>query len=489
MKLLMVILLFLFGLANAQNMLELNIAEYERGVISANGIVDLLTIDNDTWIANGGGLDYTTDMGRNFVSYTVDDFGGKGGAVSILQTTDAAIWISIGDDSTINDLSEQVGEGLAYTFDDGLTWDYIPQPVDPNVETDGGYSDSLGYWPTTTRVRNITFDLGQTDNYIWIASWGGGLRRAAWPQNKPQDYSFEVHTTNGQPFNALGDLSHRVFSIAAIGQFVAVGSAEGVAISYDEGENWAASSFNSEVDNSLPANFIVSLNYFAEDSSMWAGCIETGIPGEERGLGISRNGGLSWEHVLNGKWIYSVTKIQGVVMAGTDDGLYLSYDDGKNWVFSGSVEDFETGEFFTTSKVYSISGDEFGAALWLGTPDGLALRDGNLWRIFRKFSPAGIDGEVAAYAYPNPYSPDRKDFVRFQIRMENSGNARIGIYNFAMEKVIEISENITANAEHPDRSIKWNGKDSDGNTVVNGVYFFRAQTPDGITWGKLVIIN
>ena len=222
---------------------------------------------------------------------------------------------------------------------------------------------------------------------------------------------------------------------------------------------------------------------------MWAGCIETGIPGEERGLGISRNGGLSWEHVLNGKWIYSVTKIQDVVMAGTDDGLYLSYDDGKNWVFSGSVEDFETGEFFTTSKVYSISGDEFGAALWLGTPDGLALRDGNLWRIFRKFSPAGIDGEVAAYAYPNPYSPDRKDFVRFQIRMENSGNARIGIYNFAMEKVIEISENITANAEHPDRSIKWNGKDSDGNTVVNGVYFFRAQTPEGITWGKLVIIN
>ena len=119
----------------------------------------------------------------------------------------------------------------------------------------------------------------------------------------------------------------------------------------------------------------------------------------------------------------------------------------------------------------------------------MAQRDGNTWRIYRDYSPAGVQGEELAYAYPNPYSPERRDFVRFQFRAVESGTVSIGIYNFAMEKVIEISEYVEGDPSYPDRSIKWNGRDSQGEIVANGVYFFRAGTPSGTFWGKIVIIN
>ena len=117
------------------------------------------------------------------------------------------------------------------------------------------------------------------------------------------------------------------------------------------------------------------------------------------------------------------------------------------------------------------------------------MRDGNFWRIFRSYSPAATGGEDVAYAYPHPFSPDRKDFVRFQFRAESSGEVTVGIYNFSMEKVIEIRESIIGNPDQPDRSIKWDGRDSQGKVVDNGVYFFRAKTPGGTFWGKLVIVN
>jgi hypothetical protein len=36
---------------------------------------------------------------------------------------------------------------------------------------------------------------------------------------------------------------------------------------------------------------------------------------------------------------------------------------------------------------------------------------------------------------------------------------------------------------------KWDGKNSRGDTVASGVYFFRAKVDGKVTWGKIVIIN
>lgn len=490
MKKIFIFLIVLSLTLSAQDILHKNTSEYLRSSLSSNSINQIITVGDSAWFALSRGLDLSIDGGRNFINFNSDDYGDKGGIASILHTTDDIIWVGIATDTLIDGSELPLGTGLSYTADGGNSWNYIPQPKDPNVETDDNkYSDSLGYYPTTTRVNNITYDLFQSDNYIWTASFGGGLRRTLWPQNQPEDYKFEVITTNGKPFHAADDLAHVVFSIAGKGKSVAVGSADGVAFTTDEGATWRTSSFDKNDSLSIPANFIVSLGYREEDNSFWAGCIETGYEGERRGLAFTHNMGLSWTHVLRGFWVYSISFFDNIVYASTDEGLYVSYDIGKTWIPTGTISDFQTGEFLATSKVYTTAVQENGNRLWIGTPDGLALRDGNSWRIFRKYSPVGIDGEEMVYAYPNPFFPATRDFVRFQIRANSSGKVSIGIYNFAMEKVIQIEEEISGDPQYPDRSIKWDGKDGSGQPVGNGVYFFRADTPAGLYWGKLVVIK
>ncbi|MEZ4764323.1 MAG: hypothetical protein R3C26_14425 [Calditrichia bacterium] len=64
------------------------------------------------------------------------------------------------------------------------------------------------------------------------------------------------------------------------------------------------------------------------------------------------------------------------------------------------------------------------------------------------------------------------------------------IYNFAMEKVTTIRSSIAGvPAGTEDRSVTWDGSDSNGRMVDNGVYFFRANVGGEVSWGKVVVIN
>ena len=66
----------------------------------------------------------------------------------------------------------------------------------------------------------------------------------------------------------------------------------------------------------------------------------------------------------------------------------------------------------------------------------------------------------------------------------------IDIYDFAMDKVIGFTEyESSPSGNSPDRSAKWDGRNSRGAVVASGVYFFRVKVEGKVTWGKLVIIN
>ncbi len=57
-----------------------------------------------------------------------------------------------------------------------------------------------------------------------------------------------------------------------------------------------------------------------------------------------------------------------------------------------------------------------------------------------------------------------------------------------MEHVITLEEFETSTSS-ADRSAKWNGRDSDGDLVASGVYFFRANVGGNVSWGKVIVIN
>jgi hypothetical protein len=179
----------------------------------------------------------------------------------------------------------------------------------------------------------------------------------------------------------------------------------------------------------------------------------------------------------------------------TEKGLYKSVDDGSSWYLFPMIEDFETGERILTDKFYSVatqSSNGISHRLWAGTADGLATSDNNgfTWVVYRSFISTRQRTDRAVYAYPTPFSPERGTEIRFQYDLNNPGEVKIDIFNFAMEKVISIREyesNISSG--NFDRSASWDGRDNNGRMVDNGVYFFRTELEGKVTWGKIVVIN
>ena len=60
-----------------------------------------------------------------------------------------------------------------------------------------------------------------------------------------------------------------------------------------------------------------------------------------------------------------------------------------------------------------------------------------------------------------------------------------------MEKVIELNNNIVINNSLYSNSgeFLWNGRNSYGHKVSNGVYFCRLKNNNNIYWSKLMVIN
>jgi flagellar hook assembly protein FlgD len=78
--------------------------------------------------------------------------------------------------------------------------------------------------------------------------------------------------------------------------------------------------------------------------------------------------------------------------------------------------------------------------------------------------------------------------VRIHYKPQKDGPVTIKIYDFAMNLVTTLRD--TKSAAGIDQDKEWDGKNDKGDTVANGVYFFKVEAPGGQTeWGKLVILK
>jgi flagellar hook assembly protein FlgD len=87
---------------------------------------------------------------------------------------------------------------------------------------------------------------------------------------------------------------------------------------------------------------------------------------------------------------------------------------------------------------------------------------------------------------------DGNGYVRFHLGNMVSPDVEMAVYNFAMENVY----NVTFNRQSPETgAIKWNGKDSNGRLVDNGVYFIKLKYSQNLTaspsnhWLKLIVVK
>ena len=460
--------------------------------IASGGINDLICGGDSVWAAHGEGLSLSSDGGSSWKNIGRINGLGKGG-VSAFAALDGIIWAATGYDTLTADAGNlPAGGGVGYSMDGGDSWHWTSQPKDSRTET--------RYSPTTTHIQNITYDLSlvpsATDTTVWIASFGGGLRKSA-----DRGKTWEVVTVDGNPFNPGKILSHRAFSVYFDGEALWAGTAGGLHKSMDNGKTWTTFSHQNQT-RGISGNFVVAIarQKSRERDIVWAATVETTSESNDstefRGVSKSEDGGLTWSTTLRGVFPHNCAFDDSAVYVAADSGLYKSLDYGETWAVFPPIRDRETDE-----PIYGIemncSAVGPGHVLWAGASDGLARTDddGNTWKVFRAFQTPGQEGQPATYAYPNPFSPFRDNLagedghVRFQYKTRNPARVTVRVYDFGMNLV----RNVTEGRERPvqgDYSEAWDGRNDFGDMSANGVYFYRIDVSgEGPIWGKVIVMN
>ena len=505
--------------------------------------------DSLTWFGTGRGL--AMHDGQRVYSHrtTLDSLADGqvtkllplGGIPAVAVMNDTMVVAYSGDNGTI-----QVGYGLTLTYNAqavkdsaGISWIYLNQPMDLEADTlrpfGEGFFRSL---PVTVPEANVTYDTFLYGDYLWTASWAGGLRRfhldnRNWevipmPMDQQDSLSFcsGFDETDDLGRNILpgyylnprdpadgGNHNHKAFSVLVNGDTLWAGTANGInrGIMINEWQEVTPGNFQlfnciewvhyTYQNADLSGNFVVGLakQLWNGGTTIWAATMNADTPGEIRGLSYTRDGGLTWKTTLLGERIYNITAKDSLVLASSQSGLWKSFD-GENWaLYSPAIDTtFMAQSEILTDIVYTSVIDERKInvpSLWVGTSNGAALStdlQGSSWTIFQ----TEYDS-TEFYAYPNPFSPlnhnqmGNEGYVRFHTGTIINTQVELDIFNFAMEKVFQ--DNFDLNLY--DGALKWNGRDMNGVLVDNGVYFIRMKYASSVNkspqyfWDKLIVVK
>jgi len=309
-----------------------------------------------------------------------------------------------------------------------------------------------------------------------------------------------------------GNHNHKTFSVLVYGDTIWVGTANGINRGIINPSRFYCIDWEhySYPTHGLSGNFVVglALQMYKGKRVIWAATVNADDPTEQRGVSYTTNDGLSWNTALLGERVYNITAHDSLVFAATANGLWKT-EDGINWARYNPARQaipvpntaIHSTDEVLANEVYSVAFDSrpyYGDnSIWIGTGDGAAHSydlDGLNWKIFR----AEYDRDEV-YAYPNPFSPYTHNviggdgYVRFHTN-EWSGTFVIDldVYNFAMEKVFAGSFDRRVASSG---ALKWNGRDTQGRLVNNGVYFVKLKYPENQTskpsahWVKLIVVK
>jgi photosystem II stability/assembly factor-like uncharacterized protein len=230
------------------------------------------------------------------------------------------------------------GSGLFKSLDGGLTWS------DRNVGLPSG---------TLSRM-NLASPLNHFPSE-------GGVDEDLW-----SNFPIDSHSTES-PSASTTSLAVRSIAIDPnAASTVYMGSLEnGVYKSENGGESWSSSG--------LAGKSVYCLTMDPLDTAK----IYAGVLGEDGSLWASSNSGASWEarnSGLSGRNVYAlVYKPNSLVLAGTNDGLFMSSDGGNYWSSAG----------FSGLKVYALAVDpDSPDTIFLGASDGFyfSTDGGTTWQ-------------------------------------------------------------------------------------------------------------
>jgi hypothetical protein len=483
-----------------------------------NSVNDILVQqDTDTiWFGTEKGLSFTFDGGMtwtNFSGYSA--FNNNG--ISAIAIKNNTIWVAAYYFTKSENESIHTGGGLYYSTDRGTIWHFIPQPIDKRtVDTLIYGSNKIRAFSATVLQQNITFDIALTSNTIWIANWGGMLRKSTdfgntWtrvilpPDNldsiKPNDslnFAFDLAPTAG-PLGLRANNNHLLFSVyASSDSTIWVGTAGGINKSTDGGISWRKFSHQNQI-HSISGNWIMAISeqLWHNKKIIWASTMNADDPDEIKGVSFSEDAGETWKTTLLGERANNIAFKDSIVYIATDNGLVRSADFGVSWIRSGSIYDPDPTRLhrFVLPECFGVGVK--GDTVWYAGPEGIAYTIdspsqtfGLKWKIFRTYEP--IENEKRTYAYPNPFAPDDEPVrLHFSLGTNHIGSQEVSIriFDFAMQPVRTLLQKASRlNGNEYDEI--WDGKNDNHSLVANGVYFYRIEIDNqSPLWGKILVLK
>jgi hypothetical protein len=482
-----------------------------------NSISDIFVQQDTVWFGTEKGLSFTSNGGTTWTNFSgTATFDNKG--ISAIAIKDNTIWVATGYTTKLGDESVQTGGGLHYSTDHGVTWSFIPQPVDQGtVDTlSYGSNNKIRALAVTVSQQNITFDIALTKNTVWTASWAGMLRKSidtgkTWQRViLPPDNLDYIDTTMALNFAfdlspAAGRLgltendNHKVFSVyASDDTIIWVGTAGGINKSNDGGISWRKFSHQNQ-NHAISGNFVVALKeqILPTRRIMWAATVNANDPDETKGVSYTTDGGATWKTTLLGEWAHNIAfnDSGNIVYVPTDNGLFRSSDFGESWVRSGSIYDTTNLQRFVSSECYGVGVK--GDTVWYGGPEGIAYTIdspsqlfGSAWYIFR--TAEQVENNKKTYSFPNPFSPNNEPVrLHYSLGTTNSGikEITIRIFDYAMQPVRTLIQN-SSRLSGKEYDEIWDGKNDNRSIVANGVYFYRIEMTDQAPiWGKILVLK
>jgi len=521
MKKIILIILLIITKIYSQNLPESYLLDQEKilrkinstsPVQLGNSITDIVIAGDTVILGTGKGLSISYDRGESWINfYNHPDFGTE--SISAVAYKNGYIWVATAHSVERDGQVLPEGSGLRYSSDGGKNWIKIEQPVDHKDSNKVVYGiNILNALPVTTKISNITYDIGLTSDAVWIASFAGGLRKSTdlgktWQRVvlppdyldtiKPtESYTFTLSPTSGN-LGYESNLNHRVFSIFIQNDStIYVGTANGINKSTDGGLTWFKFTKQNQT-NHISGNFVVAIggtNYQSRDY-VFAATWKAEDLTEEYGISITSDGGMNWSISNKDVRIHNFGFLNNIAYAAGSSGLFRSDNFGLSWTKAPTIVDSLTKQRILTSTFYSVNTQ--GNTIWAGSNEGLARTTETgfawaaSWRVYLAYVP--VKNKSETYAYPNPFDPEA-DVLKIKYTTNGQDEKiTIRMFDVGMNLVKTIIQNAPRSGVVDQRIQQtefWNGKDEFGNFVSNGVYFYSVQIGNSEPiWGKILVIR
>ncbi len=503
--------------------------------ISQNSISNMGALGDTLWIGPrmefniNNEIEWRTPDGIDSVSL------GRGRLFSIALAPDTVV-AGIAYNDIRGDEIVQTQMGFYITTDGGLNWElidtsrtldnpgdmtipygdvsrvpsWVPWPERTVVRYGGQYLDAV---PIIVPQQSPPFMVDFKGDVLFFAGWASGIRRSTdfgqtcerivLPPfeldelHPEEDYDFVIDPRGDDQSNSFLNFLGFSVLIAADGKVYA-GTAGGLNIS-DNALHAPADSIRWrhvrqwQNPDGLLGNWITSIRENPYDRAVWMSNWVS-VTGQDReGLVVTRDAGKTFEQFLAGERIYDIGFDRETIIAAGRNGVFISSNNGSTWQRHSRIESANTF-IKPDAEYYSVATTN--SRVWIGSSDGLASTadGGDSWEITRVNFPLSGGNkhesdapEVDAYAYPNPFSPQRHDLVRIKFDNPNDSEVTIRLFDFSMNLIRILDEK--RKLSPGTYEAVWDGTDQQGRRVANGTVFYEVNTGKNRTVGKILLLE